>query len=418
MYRRNITQNIEESRRDTPVQLLVGARQTGKSTLAMQLAEQEHLPYRTLDNATVLSAASADPEGFLRGLGERAFIDEVQRVPELLVAIKSAVDKNRKPGAYLLTGSANIMALPRISESLAGRVELHTLRPLSQGELEGKTEQFIDRLWKAPPEIETPETDVENTGLLSRLLRGGYPEALLRSSSKRRMAWFESYVSTVLSRDVRDVSQIENLSQLPRLLSLLAARTGGLLNYSELSNSSAIPQSTLKRYLGILEKLFLFEPLPAWSSNRGKRLIKSPKVYLSDPGLAAFLLGIESARLLEKGPFSGRLLELFIVQELRKQTSWAQGRYRLYHYRTAPGMEVDAVLESADGRIAGIEVKAAASVRSEDFKGLRSLAETAGSHFARGIILYNGRSTVSFCETMAAVPISALWNTGRQSSRN
>ena len=406
MYRRNIVQSIFESRADTPVQLLVGARQTGKSTLALQIAGKEGIPYRTLDDATVLSAAASDPEGFLRGLGDRAVIDEVQRVPDLLLAIKASVDKNRQPGKYLLTGSSNIMTLPRISESLAGRVEVHTLRPLSQGEIEGNREHFIDTLFEKTPDI---EVELDKNLMQKRVVRGGYPEVLTREKITRRRAWFESYISTVLSRDVRDIANIEHLNQLPRLLSLLAARNGSMLNYSELSNSSALPQSTLKRYLGILEKLFIFEPLPAWSSNRGKRLVKSPKVFISDCGLSASLLGIEGERLGDNELSYGPLLEAFVLAELRKQSGWTEGRYRLYHYRSASGNEVDVVVESADGSLVGLEVKGRVSLKAKDFKGMHALKEHTGPRFVRGIILYSGEKTVAFSEKMAAVPIAALW---------
>jgi hypothetical protein len=410
MYRRNIIEAIYESREDTPVQLLIGARQTGKSTLALKISEEEHIPYRTLDDATVFSAASADPEGFLRGLGERAIIDEVQRVPELLLAIKSVIDTHRTPGTYLLTGSSHIMTLPRVYESLAGRVEVLLLRPLSQGELEGRPEQFMDMIYDRVPDI---EGDADRKELTRRIVAGGYPEVLSRKSSHRRRAWFDSYVSTVLSRDVRDVANIEHLASLPRLLSLTAARSAGLLNFSELANSSSLPQSTLKRYLGILETLFLLEPLPAWSSNRGKRLIKSPKIFLGDTGLAASLLGIDGESLSEDDLFYGGLLETFVLNELRKQIGWSTVRPKLFHYRNALGREVDVVAESPDGRLVGIEVKGKVSVKSEDFKGLRSLEVDAGKAFVRGILLYNGIRTVQFSDTMAAVPISALWRASK-----
>ncbi len=406
MYRRNIIVQLRESREDTPVQLLIGARQTGKSTLALQIAGEERIPYRTLDDATVLSAAAADPEGFLRGLGERAVIDEVQRVPELLLAIKKLVDEHRAPGRYLLTGSSHVMTLPRVSESLAGRVEVQILRTLSQGELEDRSERFIDAMYEHVPDIEGAGDRKELTG---RIVRGGYPEAVSRSRFVRRKAWFDSYVSTVLSRDVRDVANIEHLASLPRLLSLTAAKSAGLLNFSELSNSSSLPQSTLKRYLGILETLFLLEPLPAWSSNRGKRLIKSPKIFLADTGLAASLLGIDGENLNENDLFYGVLLEAFVLNELRKQRAWSTVKPNLFHYRNASGKEVDVVCESPDGRLVGIEVKGKASVKSEDFKGLRSLEADAGNAFLRGIVLYNGTQTVQFSDTMAAVPIPALW---------
>jgi len=398
---------------DTPVSLLLGPRQAGKSTLVMAIADAEGISYRTLDDATVLSAAAADPVGFLRSLGDRTVIDEVQRVPELLTVIKASVDTNRKAGRYLLTGSSNIMTLPRVSESLAGRMELHVLRPFSQGELSDTVDCFVDRVFS-----EMPEAEGENSreALVSRVIRGGFPEAVARENPKRREAWFSSYVSTVLSRDVRDVANIEHLADVPRLFSLLASRCGALVSFSELSTSTTIAQSTLKRYMKILETLFLFEPLPAWASNRGKRLIKSPKIHLVDTGLTAAMAGVSHKRALEDPLSFGPLLESFVVNELRKQISWADQTCRLYHYRSSAGKEVDAVLESTDGRIVGIEVKASASVKSSDFRGLRSLAEDAGDKFVRGIVLYDGSMSVSFEECLAAVPVSALWAAGSNQS--
>jgi hypothetical protein len=397
---------------DTPVVLLLGPRQSGKTTLVTSIASAAGIPYRTLDDATVLSAAAADPVGFLRGLGDRAVIDEVQRVPRLLTAIKASVDTDRRAGRYILTGSSNIMTLPRISESLAGRMAIHFLRPFSQGELKETRECFIDTVFETIPEI-----DGENSrsSLVSRVLRGGFPEVSTREKEKRRQAWFDSYVSTILSRDVRDVANIENLADVPRLLSLMASRCGRLLSFTELSNSTAIPQSTLKRYMSILETLFLYEPLQAWSSNLGKRLIKSPKIHLVDTGLTAALSGTSESRALDNALVFGPLLESFVVNELRKQISWAEQSCRLYHYRSSSGKEVDAVLETTDGRIGGIEVKAAGSVRSSDFRGLHSLAEDSADTFVNGIILYDGDSSVGFGERLAAVPISALWEAARSS---
>jgi len=392
---------------DTPVSLLLGPRQSGKSTLVMSIAEREGITYRTLDDATVMSAAATDPVGFLRSLGDRAVIDEVQRVPELLVAIKTSVDEKRDPGRYILTGSSNIMTLPRISESLAGRMEIHTLRPFSQGELGNKNDRFVDTVFE-----EIPDTEGEHSKerLIARVLQGGFPEAVTRTSHKRRNAWFSSYISTVLSRDVRDVARIEYINDLPRLLRILAARTGSLLNYSELSNSTTITQSTLKRYIKILETIFLFEPLEAWASNRGKRLIKSPKVHLIDTGLAAMMIGLDENKAIEDQLSFGPLLESFVVNELRKQISWSACDCRLYHYRSSSGKEVDAVLEASDSRVVGIEVKSTASVKSSDFQGLRSLKDDAGVRFVRGIVFYDGKMTVNFEDNLAAVPFSALWS--------
>lgn len=406
MYSRNIEPEIRAALADTPVVLLNGARQTGKSTLVMALARELGAHYVTLDDATALSAASSDPLGFLKGLGAVAAIDEVQKVPALFPAIKALVDADRRPGRFLLTGSANVLVLPKVSESLAGRMEIISLAPLSQGELAGGREHFIDTVFG-------PDLPVYSHGnaqnLINLVVAGGYPEAVGRAAGKRRDAWFASYLSAILQRDVRDLTHIEGLTEMPRLLSLLAARAGGLLNMSELSRSSGIAHTTLKRYLSLLEATFLFQPLPAWSANLSKRLIKSPKIHLVDTGLTVFLAGHTPQRLASDTGHFGHLLESFVVGELKKQATWVETRVGLYHYRTTAGQEVDIVLESPAGSLVGIEVKSAATVLSKDFAGLRALAQDSGEHFLRGIVLYGGDRAVSFGEHLVAVPIPALW---------
>lgn len=406
MLSRNIEPGIRAALADTPVVLLNGARQTGKSTLVTALAIELGARYVTLDDATALSAASSDPLGFLKGLGPVAAIDEVQKAPALFPAIKALVDADRRPGRFLLTGSANVLVLPKVSESLAGRMEIISLAPLSQGELAGGRERFIDSVF-APDLPAYSPGDAQN--LISLVAAGGYPEAVGRAAGKRRDAWFASYISAILQRDVRDLAHIDGLTEMPRLLALLAARVGGLLNMSELSRSSGIAHTTLKRYLSLLEATFLFQPLPAWSANLGKRLIKSPKIHLVDTGLAAFLAGHTPQRLASDTGHLGHLLESFVVGELRKQATWADMRVGLYHYRTTAGQEVDIVLEDPAGSLAGIEVKSAATVHSKDFSGLRALAEDSGKQFLRGIVLYGGDQVVSFGERLVAAPIPALW---------
>ena len=282
MITRNITPKIIEALSDTPVVMLNGARQTGKSTLAKSLISKKHIGhYVTLDDATALSAAKHDPAGFLSGLGESAVIDEIQRAPELFVAIKADVDRNRKPGRYLLTGSANVLLLPRLSESLAGRMEIFTLWPFSQGEFSGISEKFIDILFSEKlPIRQLTDTDNE-TAIIERAIRGGYPEAAARISESRRRAWFGSYITTILQRDVRDIANIDGLTAMPRLLSMLSTRSPSLLNYSELSRTTGLPQSTLKRYMALFETIFLIDHLPAWYSNLGKRLVKTAKLVMN-----------------------------------------------------------------------------------------------------------------------------------------
>jgi predicted AAA+ superfamily ATPase len=406
MYGRNIESELQSAIADTPVVLLNGARQTGKSTLAREFARSHSIPYVTLDDATQLAAATFDAQGFLAGLGDRAVIDEVQKAPGLFPAIKMSVDRDRRAGRYLLTGSANVLLLPQISESLAGRMELITLLPLSQGELQGRQEWFLDGMFAANlPALQS----VEDIDLKGAVLAGSYPEVLQRSTGKRRDAWFAAYITALLQRDVRDLANIEGLTDMPRLLSLLAARVGSLLNISELSRSSGIPNSTLKRYLSLLQATFLFQPLPAWSSNRGKRLIKSSKIHLIDSGLTAYLTGVTRQSLDRDPAFYGHLLENFVVNELSKQAGWSDTRVEMLHYRTTTGREVDILLEDAAGHLVGVEVKASATVVRKDFLGLDALAEDTGKRFVRGVVLYTGNESVTFTENCLALPVSAIW---------
>lgn len=414
MLRRNITPLLEAALADTPVVLLTGARQTGKSTLVQEIAATTHpARYLTFDDAGVLAAAQTDPAGFLAGMDDAVVLDEVQRAPELFLALKAAVDRERRPGRFLLTGSANVLLLPRLAETLVGRMEVLTLWPFSQGEIAGVAEGFVDAVFADT----LPRLNVMQeawTELLDRMLRGGYPEVVERSAEDRRTAWFGSYITTLLQRDVRDLAHIEGLTAVPRLLALLAARVTALLNFSELSRSIAMPQSTLKRYLALLETTFLFQPLPAWSSNLGKRLVKAPKVILSDTGLIAALLALNTERLIADRGLAGPLLENFVVMELRKQASWSRTRPQLFHYRTQTGQEVDIVLEDAAGRLVGVEVKASATISASDFKGLHALAEATGRQFHCGIVLYSGTEPLPFGQRLHALPVQVLWRLGMQ----
>lgn len=336
----------------------------------------------------------------MAGLDGPVVLDEVQFAPGLFPAIKAAVDRDRQPGRFLLTGSANVLELPKLSESLAGRMELLSLWPFSQGELEGTVESFVDRLFIVGEGAWSSELlggVVDD--IWPRIIRGGYPEVQKRAVARRRSAWFGSYITTILQRDVRELANIEGLSTLPRLLELLAARTGGLLNYSELSRSLSIPQTSLKRYFALLEATFLVRLLPPWSTNLGKRLVKSPKVFLLDTGLASYLVGASDPVALAGTALGGGLLENFVVMELTKQATWSKTAPKLFHFRTLEGKEVDVLLESPSGAIVGVEVKSSAFVGSADFRGLRSLEEAVGGKFVRGVVLYSGKSSFRLART-------------------
>jgi len=412
MYKRFLRPKLLAALADTPVVFLNGARQTGKSTLVRDLAEGERpARYLTFDDATILAAARHDPAGFVAGLEGPVIIDEVQHVPDIFPALKLAVDRDRRPGRFLLTGSANILLLPRVSESLAGRMEILTLWPLSQGEIEGVEENLIDRLFSA--QFALPRIPLKDAGtrddILDRVARGGYPEARGRRTEERRRDWFGAYITTILQRDVREMANIEGLTELPRVLTLLATRASSLHNLADISRSIDIPQSTLRRYLTLLETTFLLSPLPAWSSNLGKRLVKAPKLALSDTGLLTYLLGAERERLEEDSSVLGRALENFVVTELRKQSSWSKTKPQLFHFRTQGGQEVDVVMEDAGGRLVGVEVKASATVTGGDFKGLHALREMTGNRLTRGVVLYAGAEAVSFGSDLFALPLASLW---------
>lgn len=409
MIKRNITQHVLDALEDTPVLLLNGARQTGKSTLVKSIAEHSHpARYISLDEATVLAAVKHDPAGFLSGLNGPVVIDEVQKAPELFPAIKAEVDRNRAPGRFLLTGSANVFLLPRISESLAGRMEILSLWPFSQGELDGIRETFVDALFDTKFQADALQKE-SSASLQARIISGGYPEAVSRIKNDRRRAWYESYITTILQRDIRDLANIEGLTSLPRLLAIIASRTPALLNFSELSRTLAIPQSTLKRYMTLLEATFLIQHLPAWSGNLGKRLVKTPKLVMSDTGLMSHLLGADREQMAARG-FIGPLLENFVIMELKKQITWSVLKPQLLHFRTQAGQEVDIVLENRSGKIVGIEIKASSSVTAHDFKGLRALAEATGKLFHRGIVLYTGSESVPFGSELFALPVNAMWH--------
>ncbi len=409
MLTRKITPHIEAALADTPVVLVHGPRQAGKSTLVQYLAAtMENIQYFTFDEAQILSLAKADPEAFLAGLTGAIILDEVQRVPEIFLAIKLMVDRNRKPGQFLLTGSANVLLLPQMADSLAGRMEMIPLLPFALTELNQSPINFIDAIFSPHCNVNA-STAKKEADLWPDILRGGYPEIITRPNEQRRQAWFEAYLSSILSRDVKNIANIEGLTELPHLLSLVATRCCGLLNFSELSRSSKLPQTTLKRYMSLLEMTFLTSLLKPWSNNLNKRFVKAPKMMLNDTGVLAHLLGVDSTTLPSMGNQRGMLLENAVYCELYKQKTWSELRTQLYHYRSHDGSEVDFVLESADKRIVGIEVKAASRISAQDFKGLKDLAEIAGVQFHRGIVLYTGDKMIPFGPHLLALPVTSLY---------
>ena len=409
MYRRHLTATLRAALADTRVVFLQGARQTGKSTLVRGLVDELGGTYLTLDDPAVQATAREDPYFFASSTRGLTVIDEVQFVPSLFPAIKRVVDNDPSPGRFLLTGSASVHLLPTISESLAGRIELIQLGPLTQSEIEGTAPDFLTRAFK-PASWSIAEYRTDRQEICSRILRGGFPEAVARTSSERRTDWFGSYISTILRRDIRDLAQIEGIADLSRLVALVAARVGGLMNNSDLSRSLSIPYTTLRRYLGLLEATFMVQPLPAWSSNLGNRLLKSPKGYLVDSGLTASLRGETDAEALAFSGSLGPLLENFVLAEIRQQLTTSAVRAEAFHFRTIANAEVDIVLDSAASGVVGIEIKASSSVGRSDFSGLRSLADNAQGRFTGGYVLYLGDRALPFGDRYWAVPVSALWS--------
>ena len=412
MLKRHLGPLLTEALADTPVVLLNGARQTGKSTLVQALAAAQGRRYLTLDDRVVLAAVRNDPAGFVAGLQGPVALDEVQRAPELFLDLKAAVDRDRQPGRFLLTGSANVLLLPGLADTLAGRMEVLTLWPLSSAELQGQVGlNRAEALFDGATELVEPQP-CDRAMLADTLLMGGFPEVVARSTQRRRAAWLEAYVETVLQRDVRDLAQLDQLSELPHLLELLAARSGGQLNLAELSRSTRLPQTTLRRYFALLQTLFLVHLVPAWARHPGKRLVTTPKVFVPDTGLLCLLTHLDKSRVAAGAApgLPGGLVETYVAAQLQQHLAFSSRGLTLWHYRTQAGVEVDFLLEDRAGRLTGIEVKASASVDASDFKGLRHLQDSEPEAFQRGIVLYGGRERVAFSERLVAVPLSWWWS--------
>jgi predicted AAA+ superfamily ATPase len=394
---------------DTPVVVVVGGRQTGKSTLAKSLAEKGHpAKYVTFDDPTVLAAARRDPAGFVDDLDGPVVLDEIQRAPELFLPIKASVDRDRQPGRFLLTGSANVLLVPSMADALVGRVEILTLWPFSTAELQGRPEgRILDLLFADRPALPDDEAP-DRSQLIDRLLRGGYPEAVERDDEARRHQWFSNYLTTVMERDVRALADVERLEELPALLTAIALRSRGPLNKSSLSQDLGIANSSLDRYLLLLDRVFVVRRFSAWHNRLHPRLVKAPKLLISDSGLLCRLLHAGADRLATDAGLLGLILEGYVGMELVKNIEVAQVSTSAMHYRTSRGIEIDFLIESTDGRVAGVEVKAGKTVDAQDFKRFERLERVLGDRFARGVVLYTGDRAVPFGDRLAAWPISLL----------
>ncbi len=391
---------------DTPVVLLHGPRQSGKTSLARSVAEPRGYGYLTFDDDNLAAAARTDPVGFVSDLPPRMVLDEIQRVPEIFTSLKAVVDRDRMPGRFLLTGSANVLLLPRLADSLAGRMEAQRLYPLAQCEIAQRPAGFLRQLFSAGFRLARHER--LGLELAQRIVAGGYPAALARGEGRRR-DWYRAYVQSLVQRDVRDLARIGSLDALPKLLEYAAAQTAHLLNISELAGPFQLSRPTIRDYMTLLERVFLVESLPPWHVRQLSRLVKTPKIHMCDTGLACALLRLDAAALYKDRTLLGQLLETFVFQELRRQASWHGEPVAFHHFRDRDNHEVDIVLEQGAGALAGVEVKASGTVRDADFRGLRKLKEIAGHRFACGLVLYDGEVAVRFAPDMFAVPLRALW---------
>lgn len=407
-YPRYTGRNIEAALQDTPVVFIMGPRQVGKTTLARALVD-ETWGYVTLDDQTQFESAQSDPIGFVRNLPQqRVVLDEVQRVPELFLAIKQVVDENRSNSQFLLTGSANALLLPKLADSLAGRTETVPIKTLSECEINGTEPTFLSRLLEEQP-LAAGAVRIRET-LVNRLVTGCFPEPLQRGSEQRSRRWYQQYVNALIQRDIRDLQDIDHPDKITQLLKLATFYSGKLINLSELSQKTGLHHQTVEKYLGLLQQLFLVEQLPAWHTNEYKRLVKTPKMHALDTGLMCAVRGLTKKKLLNQPKDFGLLLETFVYNELRKQAVWLDEPVHFFHYRDKDKVEVDIIIENAAGHCYAVEVKAAATLRHKDFEPMKRFRKIAGERFRMGVLLYDGDHTTPFGDGLYAVPISALWH--------
>lgn len=403
-YARHIVPRLYESLADSPVTLIHGPRQCGKTTFVQQLKDYKYVSF---DDDVQRSAAGEDPVGYVTDLPDKVILDEVQRVPAIFTALKLAVDRKRTPGHFILTGSANVMLMPEMADSLAGRISILRLHPLSQAEIGASKKFFLSALLEGKVKSVSPSRRM-GAKLAGRVAAGGYPAALSRPDGRRRMAWYKNYVSALVQKDMRDLLRIKRSDDLLRLLEIVAGQTAQSLNVSNLSSPFQISRTTIREYVALLSQIFLLEELRPWHSNRVSRLVKTPKLHIGDTGLACALLGLNEDGLWKDREMFGQMLETFVYQELKRQADCHEDDITFSHFRDRNGAEVDVVLERG-AEVFGIEVKAASTVTGKDFKGLGTLRDAAGKKFASGVLLYDGDAVLPFGKDMKAVPLSCLW---------
>lgn len=405
---RHIRPRVEAALEDTRVVVVLGARQVGKSTLVGQIAESRGIKtVRTFDDQATRQLALDDPTGFIAELSTPAVIDEVQRVPDVLLAIKQRVDADTSPGQFLLTGSANILTAPKISDALTGRAEYIRLHPFTQGELLGRREDFIPSLFNGslPALSGRP---IGRGAYAPAIAAGGYPEALTRTPS-RRARFFDSYLESSIERDLRGLASISDAMNAGKLLTAIAATSASELNFESLSRDLGLASNTVRSYTDLLETLFLITRISPWSSNVLSRAIKAPKAFVADSGMLTHLLGVDVPAIASGQAPVGSLVESFAAVEIIRQSSFLDDPVRVFHYRDRDQREVDLVIQRRDGAIVAIETKASASIASRDLRGLKYLREKLGEKFIGGVLLYTGADSLPSGDRISAVPLSVLW---------
>jgi predicted AAA+ superfamily ATPase len=410
LLRRAVEDTYRETVASRRVTVVTGPRQSGKTTLVTSQLGTGTL--RNLDDPGVLAAARSDPSGFVASGTRPIVIDEIQRGGEPLVrAIKAVVDRDPRPGQFVLTGSSNFLTVPTISESLAGRAGFVEVWPFTQGELADRADRFVDTVLSDPGALSHQPSAVDRREVLNRLCTGGYPE-VQHLPARQQSRWFRDYVRTTIERDVMELSGIRKIAEMGQLLRLFAARTGCELVMQNVIDDAPLERQAVYDHRAWLETIHLITTVPAWSRNLTRRVKRRPKLFITDPGLAAWLLG-KSPDALEDptDPATGQLIETFAHAELRRQLTWADTPVNVFHWQDRAGAEVDLVLETADGRVLGIEIKAGQTAKPEWFRWLSQMRDALGDRFIAGIALYTGNQTLPYGDRLHALPITALWTT-------
>ncbi|MDE2826890.1 MAG: ATP-binding protein [Bacteroidota bacterium] len=394
----------------SPVVLIHGPRQSGKTTLAKLIGDRLGYSYYTFDNLKTLAAVQSDPTGFMYALPDRVILDEIQLAPELFRLLKLSVDRHRINGQFILTGSTNVLFLPELTDALTGRMLIVRLHPLSQVEIEQtKSTPFLERLFTG--DFRMSQSEPLGSNLADRIVAGGYPPALAIPVDRIRSSWYNSYVVSLIQHDITGQVKVHSPESLPSLITAVAGLSAQLFNASSIASQLQMNRNTIRHYLSLLERHFLIKRLPPWYSNRMKRMIKTPKIHIGDTGLACSLLNIDANDLQKDRNLLGQLLESFVFQELRRQASSSSKPYRFYHFRDRYGVEADMIIELGGSKLAGVEIKAGASITSSDFKALRKIKAAHEDRFTFGALLYDGELCASFGDGMFAVPIRMLWET-------